>query len=78
MTVELLPLCGVPKIAIRDGYTGVTANILLPFYEPYGYWFASGQQYTFPTGEAPQQLGLTTQATNQKNPFVKAAGVCLS
>lgn len=78
MTVALLPLCSVPKIAIRDGFTGALARLWLPFYnEGNGEWFASGQWYTFPTGHAPQQPGLTDRATNQKNPFVKAAGVCL-
>lgn len=78
MSVELLPLCSIPKIAIRDGFTGAFARLWLPFYNlGSGEWFASGQQYTFPTGTAPQQAGLTEQTTNQKNPFVKAAGVCL-
>ncbi len=78
MSVELLPLCSIPKIAIRDGFTGPTARLWLPYYdESSGEWFASGQQYTFPGEFIPQQLGLTDRATNQKNPFVKAAGVCL-
>lgn len=77
MSVALLPLCGTPKIAIRDGLTGATARLLLPFYE-HGYWFASGQQYTFPSSEVGQAPGLVSYATNQKNPFVKAAGVCLN
>ncbi len=77
MSVALLPLCGTPKLAIRDGLTGATARLLLPFYT-YGYWFASGQQYTFPSSEVAQASGLVSRATNQKNPFVKAAGVCLN
>lgn len=75
-SVSLLPLCSVPKIAIRDGFTGAFARLWLPF-ATYGEWFASGQQYTFPTGTIGQQKGLSEQATNQKNPFVKAAGVCI-
>ena len=31
MAVELLPLCSIPKIAIRDGYTGATARLWLPY-----------------------------------------------
>lgn len=77
MSVELLPLCSVPKLAIRDGYTGATARLLLPFYS-YGYWFASGQQYTFPGSESTQQLGMTENGLRQSNSFVKAAGVCLN
>lgn len=77
MSVSLLPLCSTGKIAVRDGYTGATARILLPFYE-FGYWFASGQQYTFPSSTIVQQQGLTDQATRMTNGFVKAAGVCLN
>ncbi len=77
MAVQLLPLCSVPKVAIRDGYVGATARLALPFY-PYGYWFASGQQYTFPSSEAGQQLGLTDNGLKQSNSYVKAAGVCLN
>jgi len=78
MAVELLPLCSIPKIAIRDGYTGATARLWLPYDSVgSGEWFASGQQYTFPGEYVPQQEGLANRATNQKNPFVKAAGVCL-
>lgn len=77
MSVVLLPLCSSQKIAIRDGGAGASARLLLPFYE-HGYWFASGQQYTFPTGEVPQASGLVSRATRQANTFVKAAGVCLN
>lgn len=77
MSVELLPLCSNAKIAIRDGLSGATARLLLPFYS-YGYWFASGQQYTFPNSEVAQAPGLVSRATNQQNSFVKAAGVCLN
>lgn len=76
MSVELLPLCSTGKLAIRDGMTGASARLLLPFYE-YGYWFASGQQYTFPNSELPQASGLASRGTNQANTFVKAAGICL-
>lgn len=77
MSVELLALCSTPKIAVRDGYVGASARLLLPFYR-YGYWFASGQQYTFAGSELPQASGLVSRATRQTNPFVKAAGVCLN
>lgn len=79
MSVELYPLCSNQKIASRDGYTGPTAHIPLMYYtEGQGQYFFSGQQYTFPGSTLPQQKGLTEQATNQKNPFVKAAGVCVN
>lgn len=77
--VKLYPLCGLQKIASRDGWTGPTAHIPLAFYtEGHGQYYFSGQQYTYPGSTLPQQEGLTEAATNQKNPFVKAAGVCVN
>lgn len=79
MSKPLLPLCDVPKIALRDAWTGATAHIFLPF-STYGYWFASGQQYTFPSGEAAQDTvqGQALLGTSKPNTFVKAQGVCIS
>lgn len=76
MTKALLPLCSVPKIAIRDGLTGADARLLLPFYE-FGYWFASGQQYTFPTGTAAQDASMTMLGTSKPDTFTKGPGICL-
>lgn len=58
------------KPATIEGHTGEFANFFLPFYE-YGYWFASGQQYTF-SAEIPQKptkilLGITRPDTFQKD-----------
>ncbi len=36
--------CAMPKQALRDGYTGPNAHIVLP---GYGIWFASGQSYAW-------------------------------
>lgn len=76
MSLPLLPLCSTGKMADRDGGVGAYARLLLPFYR-YGYWFASGQQYTFPSSELPQNLSPTIGGIKQSNPYVKAAGVCL-
>lgn len=76
MSKPLLPLCEVPKIAMRDGWTGAVANIFLPFYE-YGYWFASGQQYTFPSGTIPQDQSRTLYGTSKPNTFIKAPQICI-
>lgn len=73
----LLPLCSVPKMAMRDGLVGATARIFLPFYE-YGYWFASGQQYTFPGGTIGQDLSMTMGGTTKPDNFIKAPGICLN
>lgn len=67
---SLLPICSTAKIAIRDGYTGANARIELPFY-PYGYWFVSGQQLTFPSGEIAQFKGLTLNGTVRPDTFMK-------
>lgn len=76
MAKPLLPLCSIGKIAIRDGLTGPTARLLLPFYE-FGYWFASGQQYTFPNSTIAQDTSMTMLGTTKPDTFVKAPGICL-
>ncbi len=77
MSTPILPLCATGKQTNRDGGVGATPTLLLPFYE-FGYWYPSGQQYTFGGSELPQQGGLTEQGTNMQNGFVKAAGICLT
>lgn len=57
------------KAQTPEGHTGLNAHVYLPFY---GYWFASGQQYTFLTGEIAQRpsrplLGLTRPDTFRKD-----------
>lgn len=76
MANELLSLCQVPKIAMRDSWTGPTAHIFLPFYE-FGFWFASGQQYAFPSGSAPQNTYPTMYGTTKPNTFIKAPQICV-
>lgn len=77
MSTPLLPLCAIGKQTNRDGGVGAFANIMLPFYQ-YGYWYPSGQQYTFPNSEVAQQQGLTSNGTNQQNTFTKGVGICLT
>lgn len=77
MAKPLLSLCSQSKIATRDGWVGRTAHFFLPFYE-FGYWFASGQQYTFPSGTIPQDQSITMSGTHKPNTFIKAQGVCIS
>jgi len=77
MSTPLLPLCAIGKATNRDGGVGAFPVLMLPFYQ-YGYWYPSGQQYTFSDSELPQQGGLTETATNMQNSFIKAAGVCLT
>lgn len=77
MSKPLLALCSIPKVADRDGGVGATARLLLPFYDP-GYWFASGQEYTFPTGSGPQDMSRATTGSRQANTYTKGAGICLN
>lgn len=81
MSISLLPICSKQKIAIRDGLTGEKARLLLPFYKDsngaYTYWYASGQQYAFPTSTIAQDQSITMQGTAKPNTFTKGAGICL-
>lgn len=73
----LVPLCSKGKIAMKDGGSGALARIMLPGYA-YGYWFASGQQYTYPNAEIGQDTKMTTGGTYMPNTFVKDYGICLN
>jgi hypothetical protein len=64
----LLALCSIPKVATKDGYAGVTAKLLLPFY---GYWFANGSTISFPYSEIPQDHSATIHSTNMTDNFQK-------
>lgn len=70
---SLLSLCSIPKTAMRDGWAGAYAKILLPFY---GYWFASGAQYTFPQAELAQNQELTFSGSNTPDVFRKDCCSC--
>lgn len=76
MSKPLLAICSVPKIAMRDGWVGQTAHIFLPF-STYGYWFASGQQYVFPSGTGAQDESVTLNGTTKPNTFIKAPQICI-
>lgn len=76
MSVALVPLCQTGKAADRDGGVGNSARLLAPNYI-YGYWFADGKQYTFPSGRIGQDQSITTSGSRQANTFIKAYGVCL-
>lgn len=75
MSLTLLPLCSVPKLATRDGWAGENAHLLLPFY---GYWYADGKQLAFPESTAVQNPARTISGEYKNLPFNKAAGVCIS
>lgn len=77
MSKPLLSLCQIPKLSMRDGWAGANAHIYLPFYQ-YGYWFASGQQYTFNNSTIPQWKGRTLGGTDMTTTYIKEAGACLN
>lgn len=79
MSKPLLSLCSIPKAATRDGNAGANAAIFLPFYDlSAGYWFASGQQYTFPNSTAVQDPTRTLSGTDKPDTFVKDCCSCIS
>ena len=75
MSKPLLSLCSIPKIAMRDGWAGANANILLPFY---GYWFASGQIYNWPNAtDVPQNRSRTLIGQTMPDTFKKDCCSCI-
>lgn len=84
MSVSLLPLCSIPKLASRDGLSGAAAHIILPFYEfgsgataGGGFYFFSGQQYLFPQGYAAQDQSVAIRGNSQINTYTKDCCDCL-
>jgi len=73
---NLLNTSTIPKLVLKDGWTGANAHIYLPFYS-YGYWFASGQQLTFPRSQIPQDTSLVFSGTIKPNTFRKDCCSCL-
>ena len=73
MAISLLPVCSKEKIANRDGGVGALARIFLPFY---GYWFSSGQQYTYPNSTIAQNKDTTLNGTSKPGVFTKTPGIC--
>lgn len=74
MSKPLLALCSIPKVAVKDGYTGPYAKLLLPFV---GYWFASGQTFTFPNSTIAQDTSRTIGGTRMADTFAKDCCSCV-
>lgn len=66
------PLTAV-KPATPEGHTGRYAHIYLPFY---GYWFASGQEYTFASGEIIQRASRPLMGLTRPDSFRKDCCGC--
>ena len=73
MSKPALALCGIPKLATRDGWAGANARIYIPFL---GYWFANGQTISDGAGTIPQDKSLTFAGTSKPDNYLKSAGVC--
>lgn len=66
-----LPLCSIPKLMNRDGYTGPNAKIYVPFC---GLVFASGATFTPTNSTIPQSDQLFMSGV--KKPGVGPVGFC--
>lgn len=71
----LLSLCETPPVLLRDGYTGVTAKILMPFL---GYVYASGVTLTFPSSVIPQATDKKLSGAYMINNYAKDCCDCSS
>lgn len=77
MSKPLLSLCSVPKVALKDGWAGPFAKILLPF-SPCGYFWASGACVTYPSAQIGQDQAMTVHGINMTDNFQKdCCTVCL-
>lgn len=79
--VTLLNTSILPKIAIRDGYTGANARLYLPFSNVTtqfnGYWFNSGQILTFRRSQIPQNRDILLIGRQKANTYMKDCCTCL-
>lgn len=75
MAISQLPLCDIPKVVSKDGYTGLNAHIMLPFYN--NLYFFSGQDYTWPSSTIPQDQSTTFSGTSKPNTFRKDCCTCV-
>lgn len=69
----LLSLCSVPVAAMRDGYTGANAKLLIPFA---GWWYASGATLTFPGSTIGQAVGTTLGGNYMVDNYTKDGVDC--
>lgn len=61
------------RSADAEGHAGPYASFYLPFH---GYWFASGQQYTFLSGEIAQRPSKTVLGLSRPDTFRKDCCGC--
>lgn len=74
MSRPLLSLCSTPQQAMRDGYVGAYAKVLVPFLSYY--YFANGMQVTPNGGTAPQPKGNTLGGHRMPNNYTKYGSCC--
>lgn len=68
MSVELLPLCSIPKVATREGHTGANAYANRIGTGP---WYANGQVASNLNDRAPQDKSRTFQGSYKPDTFSK-------
>lgn len=61
------------KPATPEGHAGPYAHVFLPFY---GFWFPSGQQYSFNTGEIRQRASRPLNGLTRPDSFQKDCCGC--
>ncbi len=72
--MQLVPLCSIPHVAIRNGQAGRNAHLVIP---GYGFWFADGKQYNFLNSQVAQEKSQAIGGTYKNIPFKKSALVCI-
>lgn len=73
MSKQLLPLCSIQKVFLRDGYAGPLGRIFLPFQ---GYFFANGQQITEQNTAANKAQDNSINMQGQVKPNIFAKECC--
>ena len=71
-----LPLCSIPKLVSKDGWTGPNAHIYLPF-SAAGFYFFSGDTYNFPGSTVAQDQSRTFGGVSKPgSSYHKEGGWC--
>lgn len=72
-TDRYLALCSIPARMSRDGVAGANAHIHLPFH---GFYFFSGQTYTFPGSQITQDAKTFVGGVSRPDTFKKEGAYC--
>jgi hypothetical protein len=75
MAKQVMALCFTPAVADRDGHASGSAHMLIP---DAGYWFASGQQISFPSSQIAQNPSHKLAGTVMPDVFMKDCCSCVN